>query len=56
MILLKYYKFFKDENESFSVMFCDTIKGKGIYFIEDSIKYHYRCPVEDGFVLKESNE
>mgnify|MGYP006345260297 FL=1 len=37
-------------------MFCDTIKGKGIDFIENSIKYHYRCPVEDGFVLKESNE
>lgn len=49
-------KFFKDETESFSVMFCDTIKGKGIDFMENSIKYHYRCPVEDGFVLKGSNE
>ena len=49
-------KFFKDETESFSVMFCDTIKGKGIDFMENSIKYHYRCPVEEGFVLKGSNE
>ncbi|MBD3829927.1 MAG: hypothetical protein IE890_05515 [Arcobacter sp.] len=49
-------KFFKARNESFSVMFCDTIKGKGIDFMENSIKYHYRCPSEDGFVLKEDDE
>ncbi len=48
--------FFKKKNKQFSVMFCDTIKGKGIDFMEDSIKYHYRCPKEDGFVLKENNE
>lgn len=49
-------KFFKARNESFSIMFCDTIKGKGIDFMENSIKYHYRCPSEDGFVLKEDDE
>ncbi len=48
--------FFKKDNEKFSIIFCDTIKGKGIDLIEDSIKYHYRCPTEDGFVLKENNE
>lgn len=48
--------FFKNENENISIMFCDTTKGKGIDFMEDSIKYHYRCPTEDGFILKENNE
>lgn len=48
--------FFKKKNDEFSIMFCDTIKGKGIDFMENSIKYHYRCPKEDGFILKENNE
>lgn len=51
-----YNNFFNNKNDDFSILFCNTIKGKGISFMENSIKHHYRCPTEDGFVLKENNE
>lgn len=38
-----------NNQESMSICFCRTIKGKGIAMMENSIKHHFRCPVEDGY-------
>ena len=27
-----------------SVLVADTVKGKGVSFMEDSLLWHYRCP------------
>lgn len=35
----------------FSLLYCRTIKGKGIEFMENMAKYHFRCPTEDGYVV-----
>eukprot|EP01155_Anaeramoeba_flamelloides_P027037 Anaeramoba_flamelloidesa821807_53.p2 GENE.a821807_53~~a821807_53.p2 ORF type:complete len:264 (-),score=13.76 a821807_53:333-1124(-) len=48
--------FFNKENEMFSVIVCDTIKGKGIEICEDSIAHHFRCPTQDGYILGLENE
>lgn len=48
-----YNNFFNKTNDNFSIMFCDTIKGKGLDFMENSIKHHFRCPTEDGFIWKD---
>lgn len=40
----------------FSVVFANTIKGKGIGFIENSVNHHFRCPTEDGYVLESDDE
>lgn len=44
-------KFFNHKSSSLSIMFCDTIKGKGVSVCEDSITHHFRCPTQDGYVL-----
>lgn len=44
-------KFFNNQNDSLSIIVCDTIKGKGIDICEDSIAHHFRCPTQDGYVL-----
>lgn len=49
-------KFFNEENELFSIMFCDTIKGKGIKMMENSVSYHFRCPTQDGYEIGNSDE
>lgn len=36
--------------ESFSLLYCHTVKGRGIEFMENVAKYHFRCPTEDGYV------
>jgi len=36
-----------------TVIFCDTIKGKGLAMIENKAQYHFRCPTEDGYVHDE---
>lgn len=41
---------------NFSVLFCDTLKGKGVTLCEDSVAHHYRCPTQDGYVLGENDE
>lgn len=33
----------------FSILFCNTVKGKGIDFMEGNVKYHFRCPTQDGY-------
>jgi len=43
--------FFKYSRDSFSVVFCDTIKGKGIEICENSIAHHFRCPTQDGYKI-----
>jgi len=37
----------------FSILFCNTIKGKGIDFMEGNINYHFRCPTQDGYLPKQ---
>ena len=49
-------KFFNKKNDTFSVLFCDTIKGKGIKMIENSISHHYRCPTQDGYIIGDDFE
>lgn len=51
-----YADFFQKNNKSFSIVFCDTIKGKGIGFMEESPSHHFRCPIEDGYILELDNE
>jgi transketolase len=43
--------FFNARNDSFSVLFCKTLKGKGIDVCENSIAHHFRCPTQDGYIL-----
>ena len=49
-------QFFHSQNDSFSIIFCRTVKGKGLSLIENSIKHHFRCPVEDGYQIEECEE
>ncbi len=49
------HAFFYENNSSFSIMVCDTIKGKGVSLCEDSIAHHFRCPTQDGYVLGDEN-
>ena len=44
-------KFFNLDNDTLSIIVCDTIKGKGIDICEDSIAHHFRCPTQDGYSL-----
>lgn len=56
-LLQKYIgEFYSNSDSSFSILFCDTVKGKGLTMCEDSIAYHFRCPTQDGFVIGESDE
>lgn len=49
--------FFSDMNQGmYSVVFANTIKGKGIDFLENSINHHFRCPTEDGYILESNDE
>jgi transketolase len=43
--------FFSDEKTlpGFSIVFCNTIKGKGLKFMEGNVTYHFRCPTQDGY-------
>ncbi|RZD14262.1 MAG: transketolase [Candidatus Acidulodesulfobacterium ferriphilum] len=34
-----------------NIAFCRTVKGKGLDFMENVAKYHFRCPTEDGYKL-----
>lgn len=45
-------RFFKPEtpNSGPTILFCRTVKGKGIEFMENVARYHFRCPTEDGYV------
>lgn len=49
-------KFFNTQNNNFSILVCDTLKGKGIDILENSISHHFRCPTEDGYVIGGSDE
>lgn len=44
-----YDQFYKNTFASFFVLMCQTTKGKGLELAENNPKYHYRCPVEDGY-------
>ena len=44
-------EFFNSKNSNFSILVCDTTKGKGIDILENSISHHFRCPTEDGYVI-----
>lgn len=46
--------FFQNQDRGmFTIVFCRTVKGKGIEFMEHIPKYHFRCPIEDGYVLED---
>lgn len=49
-------KFFNKDNKNLSILFCDTIKGKGIKICENSIAHHFRCPTEDGYTIGNTDE
>jgi len=44
------------EMTGFSILFCHTVKGKGIPFMEHNTNCHFRCPTEDGFILEALDE
>lgn len=48
-------QFFKPvaPRDGFSAIYCKTVKGKGIAFMEHEARYHFRCPVEDGYAWRE---
>ena len=48
--------FFHTKNESFSIVFCGTLKGKGVEVCENSIAHHFRCPTQDGYTLECDDE
>ncbi|MGB1293359.1 MAG: transketolase [Pseudoalteromonas sp.] len=48
-----YTQFYENKNTNFSIMFANTVKGKGVSMLENSAKHHYRCPTEDGYQHKE---
>ena len=39
-----YKSFFVRENKKPTVIIANTIKGKGVHFMENSILWHYKCP------------
>lgn len=51
-----YDNFFNKVNSSFSVAFCNTVKGKGIDILENSIAHHFRCPTQDGYVIEVNDD
>lgn len=46
----------KRPNKGFSVLFCHTVKGKGLPFMEDNISCHFRCPTEDGYSTETADD
>lgn len=49
-----YDNFYNKENKNLSILVAHTIKGNGLKMIQNSTKYHYRCPTEDGFEYNEN--
>jgi len=49
-------RFFHLKNSEISIIFCDTLKGKGVKICEDSVMHHFRCPTQDGYVLGDGYE
>lgn len=47
-----FQNFFNGNNQEMQIVFCDTIKGKGISMCENSIAYHFRCPIQDGYTME----
>jgi len=48
-------KFFLNKSvkkDNMFILVCDTIKGKGIELCENSIAHHFRCPIQDGYILE----
>lgn len=48
--------FFKNINSSFSVVVCNTVKGKGLSMLENSVAHHFRCPTQDGYIIEVEND
>lgn len=52
-----YTKFFTaDKKESMQILFCRTVKGRGIEMMENKINYHFRCPTQDGYTYIDGAE
>jgi transketolase len=41
--------FYNNKNKKPTIILANTIKGYGLPLIENEIKYHFRCPIEDGY-------
>jgi len=41
--------FFEGKPDTATIVFCRTVKGKGVEMMENQAKYHFRCPTEDGY-------
>ena len=48
------YFYSEHVKDGFTLMFANTVKGNGMKMIENKKNYHYRCPVEDGYVYGKS--
>lgn len=52
-----YAKFFTDDQKKYmQILFCRTVKGKGVEMMEAQANYHFRCPTQDGYVYIEDAE
>lgn len=47
-----YNFFYNNKNRNPTIIIANTLKGNGIKMIENKIKYHFRCPTEDGYDYK----
>ena len=48
-----YDDFYNNQNKNLTIVVAHTIKGNGLPFIQNDTKYHYRSPIEDGYVFKD---
>jgi transketolase len=46
-----YSDFYTEKKSNFSIIVAHTVKGNGLKDIQNNTKYHYRSPVEDGYVF-----
>ena len=47
IILIKFKKYLKKKNNKPTAIIANTIKGKGISFMEDDNNWHYRIPTKN---------
>jgi transketolase len=46
-----YKNFYTEKKSNFSIIVAHTVKGNGLKTIQNNTKYHYRSPVEDGYIF-----
>lgn len=49
--------FFSSKSKKYmQILFCRTVKGKGVEMMENKANYHFRCPTQDGYVYIDNAE